>query len=321
MIRLRHPLVVLFTLVLLASCADGVTDPEGPGPDPAARASVEALSAGPDVIPLPLGFQPEGLTRGRGSTFFVGSLAGGAIYRGNLLTGAGDILVPSSSGGVAVGLDVDEGSNLLWVAGGPTGDGSVYDAATGALVAEFPLAPGFVNDVVVTREAAWFTNSFSPVLHRVAIDAAGRPTGGAESIPLTGDFQFVTGTFNANGIAATRDGATLIVVNSTTGSLYTVDPGSGEATEIQGVSTPGGDGLVLGPGPTLYVVQNFLNQVAVIRLSPDLSAGQLIDVLTSPLFRIPATADGFGPFLYAVNARFDVVPTTDTEYEIVRVPR
>ena len=48
----------------------------------------------PDVIALPNGFQPEGITTSKRHTFFVGSRDNGAIYRGSLRTGEGG----SSSG-------------------------------------------------------------------------------------------------------------------------------------------------------------------------------------------------------------------------------
>lgn len=46
----------------------------------------------PDQLPLPTGFQPEGTTTGYGSEFFVGSLATGALYRGDYRTGAGTVV-------------------------------------------------------------------------------------------------------------------------------------------------------------------------------------------------------------------------------------
>ena len=36
----------------------------------------------PEVIALPNGWMPEGIAVGKGSTFYSGSLANGAIYRG-----------------------------------------------------------------------------------------------------------------------------------------------------------------------------------------------------------------------------------------------
>ena len=54
----------------------------------------------PDSIPLPDDFAPEGIAVGAGSSFFVGSLAGGDIYRGDLRSGTG----PCSSMRRQVGL-------------------------------------------------------------------------------------------------------------------------------------------------------------------------------------------------------------------------
>src|SRR5512133_3307539 len=79
----------------------------------------------PDLIALPTGFQPEGITVGQGSTFYTGSLANGAIYRGDLRTGEGSVFIPGSAGQVSVGMKYDESSHYLFVAGGPTGQARV----------------------------------------------------------------------------------------------------------------------------------------------------------------------------------------------------
>ena len=279
----------------------------------------------PDVIPLPNGFQPEGIAVGQGSTFYVGSIPTGAIYRGDLRTGEGEILVPAQTGRAAIGLKYDERTGLLFVAGGPTGFAYIYDGETGANVAEIQLttADSFINDVVITRDAAYFTNSRQPILYRVPLEENGElpasPT--VEEIPLSGDYVFIPNAFNANGIAATPNGKTLIIVNSADGALYNVDPTTGVATRIDlgGASVPNGDGILL-QGKTLYVVQNRLNQIAVVELNSDLTAGTITETLTDPDFRVPTTIARFGNALYAVNARFGTPPTPDTEYEVVRVP-
>jgi sugar lactone lactonase YvrE len=288
----------------------------------------------PEVIDLPNGITPEGIAVGAGTEFFTGSLSTGAIYKGDLRTGDGAFLNdPGDFAGprAALGMKHDSRSDLLWVAGAFFGQGYVYDADTGDTVAVLQLStqqPTLVNDVVVTRNAAYFTDSFQPILYRVPLDARGLPVGPAEILPLTGDFVFIGGgAFDGNGIDATPNGKTLIVVNSTTGALYTVDPGTGEASAIDlGADTvPNGDGLVL-DGKTLYVVQNFFNQVGVVDLSADLSSGVLSDSpITSPELMIPATAAEFGNSLYAVNARFDVappgLPAPDVEFQVVRLPK
>lgn len=281
----------------------------------------------PEVIPLPNGIAPEGIASGQGSTFYVGSIPTGAIYIGDFKTGEVELLVPAQEGRAAIGMKFDSRSDLLFVAGGPTGKAFIYNGLTGATVAVIQLAtttPTFVNDVVITKDAAYFTESFQPVLYRVALDpqtgAILDPTM-AQVIPLSGDFQFVAG-FNTNGIDATQNGKTLIIVNSTTGLLYTVNPETGVATliDLGEDLVQRGDGILL-HGRTLYVVQNALNQISVVKLRGDLSSGEIIDVITSDLFRVPTTIAEFGSALYAVNARFGTPVTPDTEYEVVRVPR
>lgn len=280
----------------------------------------------PDVIRLPNGFQPEGIASGNGTTFYVGSIPTGAVYRGDLQTGEGAVLVPAQSGRSSIGLKYDARTGLLFVAGGMTGNAYIYDGQTGANVAEIQLTtlPSFINDVVVTKDAAYFTNSFQPELYRVPLANNGElpPVQTSEAIPLGGDYQFTPGGFNANGIDATPNGNTLIIVNSIDGALYSVDPATGVATliDLDGDAVSNGDGILL-QGTTLYVVQNVLNQIAVVELAPDITSGTIVDTITSSAFRVPTTIAKFGEALYAVNARFDTLPTPDTEYEVVRVSR
>jgi hypothetical protein len=320
--RLLLPAAVL----LATGCAEQITEPERGLEAPTAEAPVMGASSFPGLIPLPEDFQPEGIASGRGDAFYVGSLADGSIYKGSLRTGAGSVLVPGTPGRLAVGLDLDERSNLLWVANGFGGGGQVYDGGTGALVASFAFGGAFVNDVIVTRDAAYFTDSFTPNLYRVPLLANGYPGNGFQALPLGGDFQFIPGAFNANGVEAIPGPRpTLIVVNGTTGRLYTVDSETGEATLIQGVSLPNGDGLLLEGRRTVYVVQNVQSQIAEVRLSPDLATGEVVQTLVDDALRIPTTVAGFGGALYAVNARFDVAPpgfpSNGVEFEVVRVEK
>lgn len=281
-------------------------------------AAAAAGSAFPDRLPLPDGWLPEGIATGTGTTIYSGSRADGSVWRGDLRTGEGEVLV-DVDGRFAVGMKVDRG--LLFVAGGPTGDAYVYDARTGEEVAVLDLTddPSFVNDVTVTRDAAYFTDSQAAVLYRVALGPGGAPTGEVDVLPLTGDWEQVAG-FNANGIAATPDGGSLLVINSTTGILYSVDPASGEAVAVDtgGASLTSGDGILL-QGPTLYVVRNSLDEVVELRMSPDLLSAEHVATLTDPDFDVPTTLAMHGSRLYAVNARFSTPPTPSTEYDIVLV--
>lgn len=275
----------------------------------------------PDVIDLPDGFQPEGIATGRGTTFFVGSLADGAVYRGDLRTGRGGVLVPGQEGTVTVGIEVDR-RDRVFAAAGETGRAAVYDGRTGETLATYQLTTGatFVNDVSVTRSGAYFTDSVNPVVYRLPIAPNG-DLGEPETLPLTGDIAYGPG-FNANGIEATADGRTLVIVQSSTGLLFTVDPTTGETATIDtgGATFVNGDGLLL-EGRTLYVVRNQDDVIVAVRLAGDLSSGRVEGEVTSDDFDVPTTVARFGNGLYAVNARFGTAPTPDTAYTVVRVDR
>jgi len=278
----------------------------------------------PKIIKLPNGWQPEGIASGRGTSFYAGSLADGRIYAGDFRTGEGSILVPGKAGLLAVGMYVDQRTNYLFVAGGSGGQGRVYDASTGAELAsyQFQTANTFINDVIVTREAAYFTDSFQAFLYKVPLGAGGKLTSKPwAAIALTGDFQLVAG-FNANGIEATSNGKWLVIVQSATGKLFRVDPQTGVTKLIYlgGATLPNGDGLRF-VGSRLYVVQNFLNQIAVVNLNNDLTSGAIERTITDPAFRVPTTIASFGDSLYAVNARFDTPPGPSVDYDVVKVPR
>lgn len=276
----------------------------------------------PETIALPNGLQPEGIAI-RGGNFYVGSLATGAVVRGDLRTGeCCETVVGPQQDRVAVGLKVDQ-SHRLFVAGGPTGQAYVYDVRTGAERAVYQLAtgPSFINDVVVTRRAAWFTDSFNAVLYRVPI-ARGELGGqtDVETLPLSGDFQLVPGEFNVNGIEDARGGRTLVIVNSFTGELFTVDPETGvtRLIELGGDDVASGDGILLA-GRKLYVVQNFLNRVAVVRLRGGLTEGRVLAHITDTDLDIPTTIAKKGRRLYVVNGRFTTPATPDTEYQVVQL--
>ena len=74
------------------------------------------------------------------------------------------------------------------MAGAATGDAYVYSAKTGALIRTYNLGtpPTFINDVVVTHNAAYFTESRKNVLYRVPIGPTGA-LGDAQTITLGGD--------------------------------------------------------------------------------------------------------------------------------------
>jgi sugar lactone lactonase YvrE len=283
-----------------------------------------ALAKGsfPETIPLPNGFQPEGIAIGQGTTFYVGSIPTGAVYAGSLRTGKGNVFIQGAPGRAATGLEYDQGR--LWVSGASTGKAFVYSARTGALLKELQLATGaggtFINDVVVTRGAAYFTDSSRPVIYRVSKSRHGAP-GAVTPITLSGDYQQVAG-FNLNGIDATPSGKTLVTVQSATGKLFTINPKTGatKLIDLGGATLPNGDGILL-HGSTLYVVQNSLNKIAVVALNRGLTRGVVTRTITDSDFDVPTTIGLFGKWLYAVNARFGTASGPDATYQVVQVRR
>jgi sugar lactone lactonase YvrE len=290
---------------------------------PAATNKLEASALFPTELALPNGFQPEGIAIGLLPFAFFGSRADGDIFRVNLVTGAGRVITQGPGTG-SLGMKVDL-LGRLFVAGGGGGNGRVINAFTGAVLASytFATAPTFVNDVILTPDAAWFTDSQKPVLYKVPFGRHGALPGQSAvvTVPLSGDYVQVAG-FNVNGIARTPDGRALIIVQSATGLLFRVDPATGVArtVDLGGVLMTNGDGLLL-LGRTLYVVQNQLNRVAVVRLNRAGTAGEVVNTLTDPRFDIPTTVAAFGDRLYLPNARFSTPPTPDTPYTAVAIPR
>ena len=292
----------------------------------------------PDLIPLPEGFGPEGIAVGNGTTFYVGAGIGskpellGQILVGDLRKGTFSQLV-APAGKHALGIKFFSPGKLLFVAGGPSGTGRVYDADSGSEVASYVFkkvpAPGVrtnVNDVIVTNDAAYFTDSQNPTLYRVAIEK-NAPAKTFDSIPLPSQFGPPTGScktqVRANGITAHPNGKHLIIANSNVGQIFRMDT---ETNAIEQIKLTGGevcnaDGLLL-DGKTLYVAQSVDNRIAVLGLSEDLLSGTIERHITEPFAsnpktKIPTTLAEFGKSLYTVTAGFDD-PKTDF---VVRLPK
>jgi hypothetical protein len=279
----------------------------------------------PHTIPLPNGFAPEGFEISHGSTFYVGSVANGAIYTGDLRTGEGHVLVPGAvapATDAATGLEYSHG--LLWVAGAATGTLKVYDATSGALVHSYQLGtPGstFLNDVAVTHRAVYVTDSQAPVLYKVTLPRHHADAGVVSAIPLSGDYQHLGGgQLNLNGLVAVHGGKTLIAVQTAAKKLFQIDPATGvtKAIDIGTYDLANGDGLLL-QGHHLAVVQNRTNTIAVFKLARDLSSATLVKAITDPAFDVPTSIDGNGRHVWVVNARFGTSTPTDQHYDVVKV--
>ena len=295
----------------------------------------------PSEIDLPDGFFPEGIAVGQGSTFYVGSLADGSIYRGDLRTGDGAVLADPIGGFpmTTLGLAVDA-HNRVWAAGAAAGTGRVYDGETGELLVTYQFTDplqSLINDVIVTAHAAWFTDSGTddcdhgglcfigqPRLFKVVLAPGGglpdpADPGAVEEILVdVPDIYFS----NLNGIETLPGTSDLVVVHNEAGALYRVDPTTGAATVLYG---PPNDPPLLGAdgmsrlGRTLYVVENGASRIAVIQLNPSTGMGTLMAVLPVAGAQTPTTSALFGSAVYTVDAR--LATPFSGPYKVYRVER
>jgi hypothetical protein len=289
----------------------------------AATAAVAVAAKGPDSIALPDGFRPEGIAAGKGKSVYVGSIPTGRVLEVNTRTGALDEAVPAREDHAAIGLKYDRRADRLFVSGGPTGKAFVYDEDSGAEEASFEIGPSgatFINDVVLTRRAAYFTDSNQPVIHRVR-----RNLSGSTPIPLTG-FPMTPDEINLNGIEAvrTRGRLRLLAIQTSEGVLWRINPRTGAhvPVDLGGAELTDGDGLLLHGKRTLLVVQNRMNQIAVVRLGKRYRSGRVVRTITHPDFDVPTTVARRRGDLFLPNARFGTTAPDSpdaAEYSITRV--
>jgi hypothetical protein len=151
-----------------------------------------------------------------------------------------------------------------------------------------------------------FTDSNRAVLYRVGLTKNGRrccrERPSADGRPARRRLQL-------NGIDATPDGKTLIVVQSATGKpAWTLQTGLTKAVDLAGATPRTATSL---PGAHAYVVQNQLNRIAVVSFAKGLAAGGVTRTITNPAFDVPTTIDR-GERIYAVNARLRTTPGPTT---------
>lgn len=243
--------------------------------------------------------------------FFVGSTRSGAVLRGNVRDVSGETEVFLEGGadgrGGVTGMKVD-GQGRLWISGRDSGRAFVYDAGSGKLIKVLdtpPAASTLINDVTVTQDAAYFTDSFRPTLFRVPLTAEG--VGDIEPwLDFGGTPVRYQRGFNLNGIAATADGRYLITVQFNTGELYRIDTETGEIMEVDlgGETLKTGDGLLL-ESRTLYVVRESPGEIVPVRLSKDFASGEIGEPFSDASFRFPTTIAGYDDRLLVVNSQLN----------------
>jgi streptogramin lyase len=277
-----------------------------------------ASAADPDTLSLPDGFQPEGIAIGKTPYAYVGSRVDGEILRIDLHTGDSSVLT-DGPGTPALGMKVDN-LGRLFVAGGDGGDARVIDTVTGDVLASYQLetGPAFINDVVLTRNAAWFTDSANPVLFELPLGPGGDLPDEAIRVPLSGAVDYQSG-INANGIVAAPDGRHLMVVQTNTGKLFRVDrDGQATVVDLGGETLRYGDGMLL-RGHLLYVIQNRDDVVTKVKLNRALDQGAVQSRTKDVRFDVPSTMAVWHRKLYVLNARLTTPATSTTRYNVVEI--
>jgi sugar lactone lactonase YvrE len=277
-------------------------------------------SAATKVIVLPGATSAEGITAAGGGTYYTGDLIAGTIFREDLRRGTAERFIEAPPGTMAAGVDFDRRHGLLFVAGAIGGKAYVYDVRTKAKVADFTFGDpqtSYVNDVVVTPQGAWFTDSYHPQLFFVPV-VAGR-LGTPRTLPLSGPGAGGSpGNFFQNDIIATPSGDTLLVAATIPGKVYTIDPITGASKEIAGVTAPSVVSLVL-EGNRLWAVQ-LDDKITRWCLDGALSHGTPAGTITDPLFDQPVSAIKVGSRLAVVNSHiYSGNPPTSPTYEVLVV--
>jgi sugar lactone lactonase YvrE len=314
----RWPILIAFLAVVIpAGGAAAASADRGHDGDGCRDKAAERLFT---LQPDPAG-NPEGVAFDkRSEAFFVSITADGAIYRGTLDSDTVSPFIAGADGRAAVGLEVSRGK--LYVAGGPSGSITVYDITTRQRVAEFQTGSGgFLNDLVVTRRGDVFvTDSVRPTLWHVTAAQVRAGSGTPQALDVSA-IPFEAGEFYMNGIVA-KDSRRLVVVDTNSGALFRIDlsdDGSSirEIDKIEGVTVPGGDGLLLDRG-RLVVVQGDPAQLSFVVLRDGARSATLERTQTSDLLRGPSTVDRAKDLYLVVNADFG---TSQRPFTVAGLPR
>lgn len=322
----------VFATAAFALSVVGCSGPSTPAPAPAPPV---AAPVAPVVVtlPEPVAF-PEGIAYDAAAdALYTGGAVDGALVRVNAATGESTIVTPggrlvpanNETFPAVLGMKID-GTKRLWIAGGRTGRIWVVDTANGAIVKDAAVATAgksLINDVALIGASGYFTDTFVPTLWRVTAD--GNNIGNPEPwLDLSGSvIEYADGIANLNGIVATPDGRTLIVVHMGKGLLFKIDVATKVVTAIGtgGADLTGADGLVL-DGRSLYVVRQTAAEIATVHLAEDLSSGTVTSRFAGQGLAWPATAAKVGDHLIVVNTQFNTRAdnTTTRPFTLLRVP-
>lgn len=285
-------------------------------------------------LPLPMdAAYPEGVAVDPVSgKIYLNSASTGFLVRVDPVSGSAEVVADPLKrtpeelqlpGSYALGLKVDA-QGRAWVAGGRSGSAHVINSHTGQTLARLTTPPttGLLNDVVLTENSAFFTDTRRPMLWRASTDSLNdgplEPWLSLENSPIA----YGEGA-NLNGIAASQDGKYLIVVHMGHGKLFRISTEDRQIEEIMihGGSLEGGDGLLI-HGDRLFVVRQPAQEIVALKLSDDLLHAQEIKRISSPVLKWPATLAISGDRLIVGNSQLNQRPsnTPNLPFDLAIVP-
>jgi hypothetical protein len=279
---------------------------------------------GATAFPESIGADP------RIGAFFTGSLIDGTVYRGTSEREEASVFLPAGSDGRTnvAGVKVDR-DGRIWLADAFNGRVLVY-SQSGQLLHAFQLAgPGSptVNDIALSDDVAYVTDSARPFLYRIPLDAADQP--GTTTIEpwldVSDTVTYATGEgpfgVNLNGIVVSPDEETLLVVQTNTGVLFRVDVQSGRITKVMvdGTSLMFGDGM-LRVGNDLYVARNAVNEVVRLRLRDAWRSARAEETLTTPDFAFPTALAALQGRLLITNSQLNAGASPKLPFTVVDLP-
>jgi superoxide dismutase, Cu-Zn family len=237
---------------------------------------------------------------------YAGSLADGSLYR-VARDGKVEVWSAAGDGGRAsvAGVKIDD-DGRLWAAGGYDGTLWVYDLSSRARLARLDVGsrPSCVNDIAFAHGGAYVTDSLIPRLFRASGDLLVLESWS----DLAGQGMPWPDGLNLNGIVVTADGRYLIACQTNLGRFWRISLADGTVKEValDCGPLPHCDGLARA-GSVLYVAVNARDQLAVVDLADDGSAGTVRAMMTCEAFAFPtavAVADGQ---LLVVNGQLDAM--------------
>lgn len=260
---------------------------------------------------------PEGITEGPGTTFFVGSLGDGSIYRGDTATGRVEVFLPPDGDGRAAiaGLDVDNYGRLI-ACDFDGGQLFVYDLATRALVARWrlPAEEAWPNDVVVAGDVAYVTDSKQPLVWRLPVGRGqvGEPEIAVDLAPFgPADPAYLNGI-----VAHQREPLLLVASQGEGGTLWRVDLAGRTAAPVGlGGYEYNADGMLLDGDMLLGVtnrgdtIEEARFMISAARLAPDWRSAAIVRELADPEWDFPTTIAKVDGKLLVVCAQLGAMRT------------